>query len=198
MFIVITPESNLKNEAKTINKLFVAGLNCLHVRKPKMTKGELHKWITDINENFHNRCMLHQHHELALEFNLKGIHIKEKQRGEIKDLDRYTRYFQQENKCKSSGFHQLGEYKMLSQKFEYAFLSPVFNSVSKENYHGMEWDVSSLQQKPIALGGVTEKNIQETKKLGYGGIAVLGSVWNASNPVNAFLSLKNEYDEVYG
>ena len=70
-------------------------------------------------------------------------------------------------------------------KEEYCFLSPVFDSISKEGYKAKfdkeelkEFLKTERQLKVIGLGGVTEENYSELLELGFDGGAFLGSVWN--------------------
>jgi thiamine-phosphate pyrophosphorylase len=74
--------------------------------------------------------------------------------------------------------------------FDYVFLSPVFDSISKPGYFrndelGMmsdEWK-ALVKTKVIALGGIDASNIHKTKELGFDGAAVLGAVWGESEMV---------------
>jgi thiamine-phosphate pyrophosphorylase len=68
---------------------------------------------------------------------------------------------------------------------DYLFLSPVFDSISKENYNSrfpesLLCDLKSkgiINEKVIALGGVNKHNISKVKDYGFGGAAVLGALW---------------------
>ena len=78
MLIVITSETALEQEIESLNRLFVYGLETLHIRKPRLEKVALKNYLELIDVKHHNKIMLHQHHELASEFNVKGIHLTEK------------------------------------------------------------------------------------------------------------------------
>lgn len=94
----------------------------------------------------------------------------------------------------SASFHSLEQLDTdWGPALSYAFLSPIFDSVSKEGYNAAEFDPrqlsAALERVPYpvaALGGITENNIQETKSLGFAGVALIGSVWQAEDPVGAF------------
>ena len=67
----------------------------------------------------------------------------------------------------------------------YCFLSPIFDSISKEGYKAnfdklelKEFLAKDRKTKVIALGGLTEENYLEVLELGFDGGAFLGSVWN--------------------
>ncbi len=80
--------------------------------------------------------------------------------------------------------HSFDDVESLEGKEEYCFLSPIFDSISKENYSA-NFDKKELKEflnkkrkiKVIALGGLTEENYLEALELGFDGGAFLGSVW---------------------
>lgn len=107
-------------------------------------------------------------------------------------------------------FHSLKELEDYKEKYEYAFLSPIFDSISKIGYKSKFSHRSGAslpnnqgfsQIKPelipaikgkniIALGGVDENKIELTKKVGFTGVAVLGAIWNSKTPIETFLKIK--------
>ena len=42
----------------------------------------------------------------------------------------------------------------------------------------------------VALGGITAQTLPDCQALGFDGAALLGAVWDASDPVAAFMALK--------
>ena len=100
-------------------------------------------------------------------------------------------------------FHSLEELTAHKGKYEYAFLSPVFDSISKEGYkskfrhrlHRFSQIKSELiraisGKAVIALGGIDEDKIETCRELGFAGVAVLGAIWNSSSPIEKFKRLK--------
>lgn len=84
----------------------------------------------------------------------------------------------------SRSCHLLEEVR-LAKDFDYVFLSPIFNSISKQGY-GSGFTAEELQQaaaqgiitpRVIALGGMDANTIPQAAKLGFGGVAVLGALW---------------------
>ena len=69
---------------------------------------------------------------------------------------------------------------------DYVFLSPVFDSISKLNYHAnytpeeirKAHKAGIIDKKVIALGGIDTDNIRQVKNYGFGGAAILGALWN--------------------
>ncbi|MDG4946319.1 thiamine phosphate synthase [Weeksellaceae bacterium KMM 9713] len=187
MLILISPEKDLKNEISILNQLFEAGLECFHLRKPTYSKEEMMAYIKQIDAKFHDRIVLHSFHELVNKFNVRGIHFSESLR--VQYIDHPSQYFMDLNmfgKTISSSFHEIKDIENCYFEFDYHFLSPVFNSISKENYPGRHFDVNKVDKDIIALGGMTSENINQIKDLGFKGAAVLGSLWNAENPVEYF------------
>jgi len=80
--------------------------------------------------------------------------------------------------------HSFAEVEKVDEILEYCFLSPVFDSISKEGYKA-NFDKKELKAflqkerkvKVIGLGGVTDANFSELTELGFDGGAFLGSVW---------------------
>lgn len=102
-------------------------------------------------------------------------------------------------------FHSLKELEECKEKYEYAFLSPVFDSISKQGYKG-KFDLQELKNSPllrreaggeiIALGGIDEYTIAEAISVGFKGVAVLGAVWMSDDPLKKFKELKRSLEAV--
>ena len=120
---------------------------------------------------------------------LKGVHLKEKKRNEIQNLNLFLENLHQKNKIVSTSFHDLKTLeKHKNFQFDYAFLSPVFNSISKTNYNGKNFDLTNFS-KPfpiIALGGIRPENQKQIVQKKFDGLAILGSIWQSENPEKAF------------
>ena len=197
MLILLTPEESNNAEKEQLIQFFEDGLSLLHVRKPGMSLEKLKDWLESFEEEHLNNMILHQHHKLATVFPLKGIHLKETFRKTQKDLLEYIKYNSSEGTTVSSSFHDPVTLEKELRLFDYAFLSPVFSSLSKNGYEGRAFEVKHLPQKAIALGGIRAERIAEAKELGYAGIAILGAVWTAKNKQKAFNKIYNTYRNVY-
>ena len=100
-------------------------------------------------------------------------------------------------------FHSLKELEECKEKYEYAFLSPIFDSISKVGYKS-NFDLQELKNSPLltsrrgvggevfALGGIDEHKIDICRQLGFAGVAVLGTIWNNKNPIEKFLRIKEK------
>ena len=81
---------------------------------------------------------------------------------------------------------------------DYLFLSPIFNSISKQGYEAA-FTPETLQEaaqkglidsQVVALGGITLERIQQLHDWHFGGAAFLGDIWQRMNDphVSAYLS----------
>jgi len=204
MLILISPPTYQAKELDTLIKLFENGLSYFHLRKPNSKKNDLEQYIQNIPTQFWNRIVLHQHHELTSQFNLRGVHFTSFYRNHLKFED----WQKQCNEFKNKGFtiststHHFDEVKQVQAICDYVFVSPIFDSISKTGYlanKDLQKEIQHFEKsttcKLIALGGITENNLQEALALSFDGIAVLGRVWsNKNDSLNAFKLIQHHYD----
>ena len=182
--IVISNPTAVVNEIKTIHTLFENGLELLHIRKPEFSEEEMKAFVAAIGLEFRNRLVLHSYHHLAKEFGINRIHFS--------STNRPDNFQKAEGFTVSTSTHSIEEFNALSEDFEYAFLSPVFKSISKENYEPKtNWATeikkrTNFQTKLIGLGGIQDTNIHQALQLGFDEVALLGSIWNSENPIQNF------------
>ena len=194
MIIVISPEKDIPNEAKLVNQLFAEGLAYFHLRKPDKDYKQHVDYIHTIEEQYHNRIVVHYFHELVNEFNLKGIHFQEQTR--IDNIDNPGRYFKNLNlfgKTISSSFHDPKDLEDCYFEFDYHLLSPVFASISNTNVSGRGFNVTAIDKLIIGMEGVTADNISKFTNLGYKGVGVLGGIWSSKTPIAVFNKMKQFY-----
>ncbi|KAF2329532.1 thiamine phosphate synthase [Flavobacterium ginsenosidimutans] len=180
--IVITNPLFVENEINILHSLLEEGLFLLHIRKPDFSELEMAQFIHQIKLEFHDNLVLHNHHHLAKDFGINRFHFSEKER---------INYNQSYKSCKSTSTHSIEDFNSL-QNFDYAFLSPVFKSISKENYYP-EKDLfeeiksrKNQQTKMVALGGIDSENIQQVLEKGFDDVALLGTIWKNENPLKQF------------
>src|SRR5688572_10066573 len=125
--VLITNQPSIQNEHVLLVQFFELGLETLHVRKPNLTFGQLKEWIRKLPSRFHGRIMLHSHHDLCLEFQIKGLHFPD-------DLRLDAREYGKVSLRRSTSRHQVQDVVTSDTSFEYAYLSPVFDSISKVAY----------------------------------------------------------------
>ena len=193
--ILISPESELKHEVKVVIKILENHNDTIfHLRKPDYSKNEYFSYLKKIPQEFYSRIKIHQYHDFLEYFPSIGLHFTEQKRKALS-----SHYLQ--NKYISTGFHSIKELCEDRREYEYVFLSPIFNSISKEGYKSsfkkdkLLYEIKNINKKVIALGGVDLHNIGIIKQMNFSGIAVLGAVWSSNLPYEAFLAIKNKFIE---
>lgn len=173
--IVITPEAFFKGEAPILNRLFEQGMETLHLRKPSAKIEELETLLLSIDKHCHNRIVLHDHFTLMKRYALKGVHLN--RRNPVRPS-----FIQGSLSCSC---HALGELEATASPYDYTFLSPIFDSISKQGYsqafsEEQLWEAklnNVIHNRVIALGGINEQNLSVARTYGFGGVAVLGALW---------------------
>ena len=184
--IVITNPFSIENEFQIIHQLFEEGLALLHVRKSAYSESEMRSFLSNIDEKFYSKLVLHEQYHLAHEFKINSIHLKEKDRVEVSDN------FQKTVSYLSTSVHNINDFNELYTDFATAFLSPVFESISKAGYGKnspiLETIVNrtNFNTKLVALGGLDENNMKKALDSGFDSVALLGSIWLNDHPIQKF------------
>lgn len=185
--MVVTPEKDFSGEILWVNRLFEEGMEMLHLRKPGQSSKELLRYLGGIEDQYHSRIMVHYQEEVRNEAGVKGIHYHFRGLPEVKPAWPV-----------SCGLHSWDEYRIAEGRFDYAFISPFFNSISKTGYEGnpelQHIPTGVNRDKLVALGGIKPSNISRIKDINLKGAAVLGYIWNNTNPVAAYKKLKEKTD----
>lgn len=177
--IVITNPTAVRNEISIIRSLFENGLELLHIRKPDYSETEMVSFLTAIGSDYRNQLVFHSHHHLANSFGINRLHNP-------KDIKETA------NTISSTSTHSIIEFNTLEENYSYAFLSPVYPSISKQGYTSTENHFEAIKErsnfntKLVALGGISAENIAETLKKGFDDVALLGTIWNSTNPLENF------------
>lgn len=174
--IVVTTPTFFVEEDKIITTLFEEGLDILHLRKPETPAMYSERLLTLIPEKYHKRIVTHEHFYLKEEFNLMGIHLNSRNPKEPHDYSGHI----------SCSCHSVEEVKNKKHFYDYLFMSPVYDCISKEGYQSaytpeelrQASKEKTIDNKVMALGGINEGNIPEIKSFGFGGAVVLGDLWN--------------------
>ena len=189
MIILISNPAPVNDEHEIISQLFNDGLYIFHLRKKEFQENEMRTFIENIPQKFRERIVLHSHYHLAAEFGLKGIHVPAVYAGGMPAG------------TLSVSFHSPEEIQKSELPFDYCFLSPVFDSISKEGYKSrfnsdeLRLFLKDRKEKIIALGGMDEDKIETVKSLGFSGIALLGAIWQNENPVEKFKRIRERWQK---
>lgn len=202
--VAISPEADEPREHAVLEELFAAGLERCHVRKPSWSREQLAAWLDAVPAENRERLILHQHHNLAVEFGCGGVHWKDSMdRVQPSDAPRFAQV-PAGRPClfSSRSCHTLSGLESAFGSFDSVFFSPVFPSISKPGrLPSRELEAVSarlFRRTPaerrtaaIALGGVTPENAARCAEFGFDGVAVLGALWWARDPLSVFLQLKD-------
>lgn len=186
--IVITSPVQLKDEAIICNNLFAYGLELLHLRKPEADQDTYEKFILQIEPRYRHRIVLHDHYYLVEKYHLHGIHLKSGQAGN---------YIHYPDIPLSISCHSIAEIHKLPFRPAYCFLSPVFDSISKQGYIGNFdelSDLSGISIPVIALGGITPEVTDQCRLAGFQGVAAIGYIWDQpEKALSRFIRLKTPF-----
>jgi thiamine-phosphate pyrophosphorylase len=186
--VVVSPESVDAREVAAMGGLFAAGLDRYHVRKPSWSREDLQSWLAGLPEAWRPRIVLHQHHDLASGLGLGGSHDR--------DNDANSQPGGRSRSC-----HGLASLRRHLPSYEYILFGPVYPSLTKTGYGpaaDFPWDGlratlrerSETDARVLAIGGITAGRLGRCRELGFDGAAVLGSVWNKSDPVAAYAGIR--------
>ena len=188
-WIVVTQPYEVSREAQLIERLLDMGVDYLHLRRPQMGVEGYESLLQSIPSSLHPRLTLHDHFELSERYEVGGLHLNSRQ-DSIPDTfcGRVSR------SC-----HLLQEVEEWKSHVDYLFLSPIFDSISKSDYRAAftheELSVASacglIDDKVVALGGVKLDNIPYLRQLGFGGVALLGDVWQRIDNVEYLKKIKD-------
>ena len=121
--ILISPPGEYSRETQWVNQLFAKGLGTFHLRKPGWTTAHLVEYLQEVETQYHSRIMVHYQQEVLKEVGVKGIHFKY-----------LSLPLQKPAFPLSCGVHSWQEFQEVEERVDYAFISPFFDSISKEGY----------------------------------------------------------------
>lgn len=186
--LISSPE-DFADEILLVEAMFRRGLEHFHLRKPRKDTRAMEKWLLDLDPEFRANVVVHGHSDLVLAFGLQGYHGNEEY-----TATKSTRGFS------AHTFAELSN----GNSFDYAFLSPIFDSFSKFDYPAAFSEEQILQgvanwkQFPnsppllFALGGIDASRLGQVKEWGFSGAAILGAVWNSADPIRSWDTLLEE------
>lgn len=187
-WIIITTPTFISHEAKYIYQLFEAGIDLLHLRKPDSTPEKYEQLLQKIDPKWYPQIVIHDHFELCEKYHLHGIHLNRRN-------CQIPENFQGSISRSCHSFEEVTESldntspdfpKGSKPTFDYVFLSPIFDSISKIGYkHSFSnrdledaGNSGIINKKVIALGGIIPQFIPQLRAWNFGGAAFLGDVWN--------------------
>jgi len=201
--VVVSNPKKDDREIPSVVKMFKDGLKTFHLRKSNYSRKGFEAFINEIPHKYHNKIVIHDYYSLAKKYDLKGIHVTRKFRKKkfktwvkIKYLKMYN------NKLTvSKSFHSISKLQNAEYGYDYVFLSPTFDSISKSNHTSqfsprlIKRILEDTKMTVYALGGVDASKIELAKELGFKGIGLLGSIWNSDkDPFEAYKDVLDTID----
>ena len=182
--VVITDTHFSDNEAEMIRIILSEGIDRVHIRKPGSPESDFRRLIEAVPERMYPALTLQDHVGLAVGYGIGGVHLNSR------------------NPSVPAGFkgkvsrscHSLEEVARCREE-DYLFLSPIYDSISKNGYRSAFTEKSLSESdgiigpKVYALGGVRPENLPELERYGFGGAAFLGYVWKDATPENIVLRI---------
>lgn len=173
--IAITLPGFVPGEASFIVRLLDEKFDRVHIRKPDADSSAVAQLIESIPEAYRRRLVLHDCHELAAQYELGGIHLNHRNPLPLKGFHGSV----------SRSCHSLDEVREWKPRCHYVFLSPIYDSISKQGYASAFSFQTLLKanaegiidQQVVALGGISYERLAEVERLGFGGYAMLGEAW---------------------
>lgn len=191
---VYTLPYELANEAKKINKLFKAGLEELHLRKPSIKKDKYIQILEAVEEKYHSRIVIHDYIDLAIKYKVRGIHTSPTFFKGVFGLCRKRRYHSLDNFVISTSVQKVKDIIAIDPIFNRVFLGPVYNMYNvgnvKINFDSFQVkkDLQSATMEVFAMGGIDLKNQEKIKGLGFDGFVLQSAIWKSGDYLAAFNS----------
>lgn len=173
--VVITPPEFVGDEAAVIARLLEHGVWAVHLRKPGSEAAAMAALVEQVPAWCRPRLVLHDHFGLCARYGLGGVHLNRRNPAPPP---------RHHGSC-SRSVHGVDELRRCLPTVDYAFLSPIFDSISKVGYRAAysppqlagALAEGLLGPRVLALGGVTLERLPEVEAMGFGGAALLGDVW---------------------
>ncbi len=200
MLIVITQPYLFPDEANAIVRLFEQrGIDLLHLRKPGLSEEQVESLLMALPCRYLSRITIHDHVRLAQKYGLGGIHLTSRVpdvpagwQGRVStSCHSLEELAQRKHEGYSVNMGSEEQPKLERRHFDYLSLSPIFDSISKQGYRAAfsyqqlsEAKAEGLiDQRVLALGGVTFDRMEEVSQMGFGGGMILGDAWRGSRVV---------------
>lgn len=196
--ILISPDTDIPQETTTANRLLEMGVHRYHLRKPHYTTTQYEQYMEQILPQHRRRLVIHGSYELYAKLKLGGIHLNSAARANIEVWEQLKAI---PSSAISTSFHSWQEIDNNSFPYRYVFISPLFDSISKEGYKAAIAipDISQTRKKAeknntfcpqiIGLGGINPHNIYQLLQHSYDGAALLGTIWQSPDPIAAFVEV---------
>lgn len=175
LIIAITLPDAIGGEVAILRRLLADGVDIIHLRKPNATIEYCRNLLGQLTAVERSKIVIHDHYILYEEFSLRGVHLN-------RNIDHLPNSYRG---TRTRSCHTLEEVVSCKGECDYLFLSPIFDSISKVGYrsafsHDALCRASAegiIDEKVVALGGVTPDKLEYLQSLHFGGAAMLGALY---------------------
>jgi thiamine-phosphate pyrophosphorylase len=192
--IVISPSQSIENENRIVTSLFEHGLGIFHIRKPTMSTRAMREYIEAIPEVFHSRVVIHSHHQLALKYKLKGIHLtRHHQKRKFGNwLEQSWIKLRRPNLSVSVSFNKLTYLYENKKTYSYALLGPIYERLDGSfstgfNAMSLETAIRKNAIPIVARGGISLDKIEQLQKINSAGVSLQSLIWKSANPLEQYI-----------
>ena len=179
MIIITPPERQyVEDVAGDIVDVVRSCICKVHLRMPGASEADFRQVLDNLEPAYHQHIVLCDHYALLAEYDVAGVYLPYRRVAEWRDIPLAP------HQTIAVGAHSLQELQELPFTPDYALLSPLFDSISKEGYQGnpallsCREELLKLPYPVYALGGITPERQETVAKAGYAGVAVLGDIWS--------------------
>ncbi|HLI93503.1 MAG TPA: hypothetical protein VKU83_07830 [Puia sp.] len=219
LLAVITAPGQISGEAGSLEAMLEAGVQRVHLRKPG---GSVQALAERLAPRWASRLVLHGSEDLARDYGIGQVHgpvrvpaggqggeaagagqaeaaSGEPGPGELGGAGGGTRFPGRVRIRRSTSVHSWEDLRGLPEGLEYAFISPLFDSISKPGYGAtaglLDMPGGPYPCRPVGLGGVSAGNIELMRSLGWKGAALMGWLWESpGETVRRFKQIKKIVD----
>lgn len=167
--IVLTAESFLTKEAEAIVALLEAKAFRVHICKPQATTEEVRCLLQQIPEKYHIFLSLHDHFELASEFEGIGVHLNSLHPEAPSDFEQ----------CVSLSCPTSEELEKNKPYCYYLFFGPIFDATLTEEEMIRLSYAAVIDGKVFAQGEITPETMRTVCRIGFGGACASGYLWQS-------------------
>jgi thiamine-phosphate pyrophosphorylase len=200
--IVITPSTSRDREQNILKQMLDLGLPTLHIRKPHLSTESLKKYLEQFSTEQQKHLMIHSHHTLLWNFNLKGIHLTKSHKKQplrswaMQKLIKMRRG----NFSMSTSCNSISSMAASYNEFEYIMLTPVFGQTQEHrptfSRGTLDLIIGKYPGKLIARGGSNIESIAKANDIGFTGMAFQNFIWKSEDPVGQFIKILERFKEL--
>jgi len=102
----------------------------------------------------------------------------------------------------STSLHLINSIMRYNPEYNYVFLSPIFDSISKVGYKNTFSEITlrdalkKTKYEVVAMGGVNYDVLDKVKEYGFKGFALLGSIWTNPDPVGEYKRVAEKWQQI--